>query len=78
MADWMTIDTAPKTGIPIQLTWMEDGEPQDRFIMRWDPDFTNGLFPGVVGMWVTIDGAFTWNDHPEHGGGPTHWRHYLQ
>ncbi len=56
----------------IRLTYMETGRPQETWAMRWDHTQQNGLFPGEVGMWVTSDGAITWNDSM--GGGPTHWQ----
>jgi hypothetical protein len=70
---WQPIETAPKDGRPIRLTWMEGDEPQEIWTMQWAHIQKNGLFPGVVGMWVTPCGGITWN--ADNGaGGPTHWQ----
>jgi hypothetical protein len=78
MSDWQTIDTAPRDGTLIRVGWKgpHDAEMQEWFTMRWGHIQQNGLFSGVVGMWVAPDGSFTWN---ESGGfGPTHWMHEPQ
>lgn len=72
MSEWQDISTAPKDGREVELTWMDNGRPQERFFMQWGHIKQNGLFPGKVGMWMTPDGALTWNDDGD--GGPTHWR----
>jgi hypothetical protein len=72
MSDWQPIDTAPKDGTLLVLCWMDNGVPQETFLMQWGHIQANGLFPGKVGMWVAPDGSFTWND--DGGGGPTHWK----
>lgn len=73
MDDWQSIDTAPKDGSVIELTWMEHGEPQEIWPMQWGHIQRNGILPGVIGMWIVPDGSITWNDDGM-GGGPTHWR----
>lgn len=70
---WETMETAPKDGSIVELTWMEDGVPQEIWVMRWDADRCNGMFPGRVGFWTTTDGNLTWNDD-DPDGAPTHWR----
>jgi len=72
MSEWKTIESAPKDGTVVVLTWMEGGEPQEQWPMQWGHIKRNGLFPGKVGMWTTSDGSITWNDsNPD--GAPTHW-----
>lgn len=72
MHDWQPIETAPRDGTEVLLTWMEaDGQPQDIVGLAWDPEKENGFFPGVVGMWSAKSGNYTWCD--AHGYGPTHW-----
>ena len=70
--DWRPIESAPKDGSLVYLTWMLDGKPQEMFPMRWGHIQRNGLFPGLVGMWVANDGSYTWNDS-DPDGAPTHW-----
>jgi len=70
---WFPIAVAPKDGTPLELTWMEDGEPQEIWTMQWGHIQKNGLFAGKVGMWVMPCGLVTWNDDGK-GGGPTHFR----
>lgn len=71
--EWLPIETAPKDGTVIELTWMEGGKAQEIWPLQWGHIQKNGLFPGTVGMWVTPDGSITWNaDDPD--GAPTHWR----
>ena len=72
--DWQGIATAPRDGTIIELTWMDDGKPQEIWPMQWSHIQRNGLFaPGVVGMWVVPDGSLTWTEH-DPAGAPTHWR----
>jgi hypothetical protein len=63
------IDSAPKDGTVIYVGDPDVGE----FPMQWGTIQRNGLFPGVVGMWVMSDGSMTWNDADDCG--PTTWRH---
>ena len=76
-ADWQTMDSAPRDGTPVELTWMENGKPQEIWPMRWCHIQRNEFFaPGKVGMWTLLGGGLTWNDdHPD--GAPTHWRPYV-
>lgn len=69
---WRDIETAPKDGRVIVLTWFEDGKPQEQWPMLWGHIQRNGLFPGKLGMWTTPDGSVTWNDD-DPAGAPTHW-----
>jgi hypothetical protein len=73
MSEWQPIETAPKDGRVVLLTWMEDGRPQDIWPMQWGHIQRNGFFPNTVGMWVATDGSITWNDS-DPDGAPTHWR----
>lgn len=73
MSEWQPIETAPKDGTLIILSWLEDGEPQEQWPCQWGHIQRNGFFPGKVGMWTAPDGSYTWGDsHPD--GAPTHWR----
>lgn len=76
MSEWQLIDTAPKTGEKIWLAAFDEKGQQEESMpyMMWGHIKKNGLFPGKVGMWMTENGGLTWNDHPDLGGGPTHWK----
>jgi hypothetical protein len=74
MSGWQTMESAPRDGRVIDLTWMEGGKPQEVWPMQWGHIQRNGLFaPGVTGMWVAPDGSITWTEH-DRDGAPTHWR----
>lgn len=74
VSSWQPIDTAPRDGIVVELTWMENGRPQESFAMRWSATQRNPFFaPGVTGMWVVPNGSMTWTEH-DPDGAPTHWR----
>jgi hypothetical protein len=77
MSDWKTMDSAPRDGTIVELTWMDKGRPQEIYPMQWGHIQKNGLFaPGVTGMWVMPNGAATWTEH-DPDGAPTHWRPLL-
>lgn len=69
---WRPIESAPKDGTLVRLTWMDEGEPADMAVMAWGHIQRNGLFPDVCGMWVSPCGQVTWN--ADDGAGPTHWK----
>ena len=71
--DWKDIRYAPKDGTLIRLCHMYKGEIEGQAIMRWGHIQRNVLFPNTVGMWVTENGYFTWQDVVTEEGGPTHW-----
>jgi hypothetical protein len=72
--EWQPIETAPKDGTVVLLTWM-DGlthQPAEIWPMQWGHIQRNGLFPERTGMWVSPDGSVTWNGSADDFG-PTHW-----
>jgi hypothetical protein len=73
LSEWQPIETAPRDGSVVELTWMENGRPQDIWPMQWMAIQRNGLFPGKLGMWTLPNGGATWNDD-DPDGAPTHWR----
>ena len=66
--NWRDIASAPRDGTEIWVMHPDAGA----FIMRWNAEQKNGLIPGVVGMWVADDGAFTWQEAD--GNGPDWWK----
>lgn len=71
---WQPLSSAPRDGTVVELTWMDDGKPQEIWPMQWAHIQRNDLFAsGVVGMWVVPDGSLTWTEHNPDGA-PTHWR----
>jgi hypothetical protein len=72
-ADWQPIATAPRDGTEVDLTWMEDGQPQEVWPMRWNI-FQKGM-GGIWAMQSKTSGALlcTWSEE-DPSEGPTHWR----
>lgn len=63
------IDTAPKDGTVIVVGHDDVGE----FVMKWAPSVLNLLVgPTPRGMWLAVDGSFTWDDSRD--AGPDYWR----
>lgn len=76
--EWQPIETAPKDGTEIELTWMDGGEPAEIYPMRWNAFAENPLFQDGKGIWAmhsrtTNELFMTWTDH-DPAGAPTHWR----
>ncbi len=60
---------APRDGRSVILGAEDVGE----ICMHWNPLATNDHFaPGVVGMWQTVYGGYTWHEGAEVG--PEWWR----
>lgn len=79
IANFQPIGTAPRDGSLIDLAAFDNkGQIEVSVAMRWQADATNGMFPGVVGFWVTPDwpasSSYTWNE-ADPDAAPTHWRH---
>ena len=72
--EWQPISTAPRDGTEVDLTWMEDGKPQEVFPMRWQL-FRAGGGWGIWAMMGRVSGALlcTWTEE-DPDGAPTHWR----
>ncbi len=66
------MSTAPKDGTAVILGDDDVGE----YIMRWMPTARNSLFLRVRGMWVALDGSFTWIDDLDNG--PEYWRPWVR
>lgn len=78
MNDWQPIGPAPRDGTEVELTWMENGRPQEVYPMVWNRFATNWIVQGHKGIWAmhnrkTGEIMVTWSEaDPE--GAPTHWR----
>lgn len=72
MSEWKTIETAPRGGEYVELAHICGHDDEETYVMRWNPEKTNGLTPFLVGMWEMEGGHAVWS---EGEGGPTHWRH---
>ena len=78
--EWQPIETAPRDGTEVSLTWMENGEPQEIYHgMRWNTFAGNPLVQDGKGIWAIQSPAtgkllMTWSEeNPD--GAPTHWRY---
>ena len=75
---WQPIDSAPKDGRIVDLTWMGADGPEEIWPMQWDSRASNPLAQQGTGIWVlrnavTGQTEMTWTEKdPEVG--PTHWR----
>jgi len=73
---WQPIETAPRDGTEIVLTWMENGNPQEVYPhMVWNQFAGNKSVQDGKGIWALHgrSGAIlrTWSE--ANGDGPTHW-----
>lgn len=78
MTTWHPISTAPRDGTVVDLTWMEDGHPQEIFSMCWNQFAGNPLVQSGKGIWAMhsrVSGRIlaTWCEQ-DPDGAPTHWR----
>ena len=73
LEEWQPINTAPRDGTEVELIWMEDGQPQEVWTMRWQ--LFRGGKAGVWAMQSKLSGALlcTWSE-ADPSEGPTHWR----
>lgn len=75
---WQPLDTAPRDGTEVNLTWMDLGRPQDIYPMRWEPETGNALAQAGPGIWVmrsrvSDEVLCTWSES-DPDGAPTHWQ----
>ncbi len=76
--EWQPIETAPRDGTPVTLTWIENGKPQEIYPnMVWNRFAGNSLVQSGKGIWAIhgMDGRIltTWSEeNPD--GAPTHWK----
>lgn len=81
MGEWQTIETAPRDGSLVDLTWLDNGRPQEIYPMCWNQFAENRAFQDGKGIWAMHNretGALlcTWSEqHPD--GAPTHWRPHV-
>jgi hypothetical protein len=78
MSEWQLIETAPRDGTEIELTWMENGRPQEIYPMRWNFFAGNKLVQDHKGIWALHNRdnnaiMATWSEQ-DPDGAPTHWR----
>lgn len=76
--EWKTMESAPRDGTEVVLTWFENGEPQEQWTMRWNPFGRNPLVQSTRGIWEIRDPrtqeiVLTWSE-ANHEGAPTHYR----
>lgn len=77
MSEWQPIETAPRDGTAVTLTWMDKGKPQETASnMVWNQFAGNPLVQDGKGIWAchakSGEILFTWSEqNPD--GAPTHW-----
>lgn len=62
---------APRDG---RSVWLHDPDG-GTFLMKWNPEMTNPIFCPFdkEGIWVALDGSFTWGTGIDGKSGPTGW-----
>lgn len=78
MSEWQSMDTAPRDGSMIDLTWMDNDRPQEIYPMCWNQFAENQIVQRGKGIWAIhskTNGALlmTWCEQ-DPDGAPTHWR----